>query len=49
MDVLFKISIVFGIALSVAKLSVGKAEHSLFEMLSEPIIEIGGSILLQSQ
>lgn len=38
--------IAFGIAMSVAKLSVGVAENSFFRMLSEPIIEIGGSIIL---
>lgn len=38
--------IAFGIAISVAKLSVGKAEHSLFQMISEPIIEVGGSFIL---
>lgn len=38
--------IAFGIAMSVAKLSVGVADHSLFQMLSEPVIEIGGSGIL---
>ena len=36
----------FGIAMALAKMSVGQAEHSLFRMLSKPILEIGGSILL---
>ena len=36
----------FGIAMSVAKLSIGNTEHSLFQMLSEPMIEIGGSAIL---
>lgn len=38
--------IAFGIAISLAKLSVGNQRISLFHMVSEPFIEIGGSILL---
>lgn len=38
--------IAFGIAMSLAKLSVGNQNISLFHMFSEPFIEIGGSILL---
>lgn len=38
--------IAFGIAMSLAKLSMGNQEFSLFKMISDPIIEIGGSILL---
>lgn len=38
--------IAFGIAMSLAKLSIGNQELSLYQMLSQPFIEIGGSILL---
>ena len=38
--------IAFGIAMSLAKLSVGNQDSSIFQMFSEPFIEIGGSILL---
>lgn len=38
--------IAFGIAMSLAKLSVGNHDSSIFQMFSEPFIEIGGSILL---
>lgn len=38
--------VVFGIAMSVAKLSQGKSDLSLFEMISGPVIEIGGSVIL---
>lgn len=38
--------IAFGIAMSVAKLSEGKSDLSLLEMLSGPVIEIGGSLIL---
>lgn len=38
--------IAFGIAISLAKLSVGSQQFSVFTMFSEPFIEIGGSILL---
>lgn len=38
--------IAFGIAISLAKLSVGNQGTSFFNMFSEPFIEIGGSILL---
>jgi Kef-type K+ transport system membrane component KefB len=36
----------FGIAMSLAKLSVGNHDVSIFEMFSGPFIEIGGSLLL---
>lgn len=36
----------FGIAMAITKLTLGKADLSLFQMLSHPIIEIVGSILL---
>jgi Kef-type K+ transport system membrane component KefB len=36
----------FGIAMSLAKLSIGKQEYSILQMFSEPILEIGGSLLL---
>lgn len=36
----------FGIAMSLAKLSIGQQKHSVLKMFSEPIIEIGGSLLL---
>jgi Kef-type K+ transport system membrane component KefB len=38
--------IFFGIAISLAKLSVGSQQSSLFKMFSGPFIEIGGSFLL---
>lgn len=38
--------IAFGIAMSLAKISVSGQEFSLYQMLSGPFIEIGGSILL---
>lgn len=38
--------IAFGIAMSLARLSIGNAEVSLFQMFNGPFIEIGGSILL---
>lgn len=38
--------IAFGIATSLAKISIGKQQYSVFQMFSEPIIEIGGSLLL---
>lgn len=38
--------IAFGIAISLAKLSIGDHSSSLFQMFSGPFIEIGGSILL---
>lgn len=38
--------IAFGIAISLAKLSTVSQQVSLFQMFSEPFIEIGGSILL---
>ncbi|MDR7869371.1 MAG: cation:proton antiporter [Tissierellaceae bacterium] len=38
--------IAFGIAMSLAKLSIGNQDVSLYEMLSGPFIEIGGSMLL---
>lgn len=37
---------VFGIALSVAKIVTGVSQYSLWQMLSQPIIEIVGSIIL---
>ncbi len=37
---------VFGLAMSVAKIVTGVAHHSLWQMLTQPIIEIVGSILL---
>lgn len=36
----------FGIAISLAKLSVGSQQSSFFKMFSGPFIEIGGSLLL---
>ncbi|WP_313133322.1 cation:proton antiporter [Anaerocolumna sp.] len=36
----------FGIAMSLAKISIGKQQHSVLQMFSEPIIEISGSLLL---
>lgn len=36
----------FGIAMSLAKLSVGKQDYNILQMFSEPILEISGSILL---
>jgi Kef-type K+ transport system membrane component KefB len=38
--------IAFGIATSLAKISIGKQQYAVFQMFSEPIIEIGGSLLL---
>lgn len=38
--------IAFGVAMSLAKLSIGNNEVSLYQMLSGPLIEIGGSIIL---
>lgn len=38
--------IVFGIAISVAKISVGEAQSSFLHMMSQPFIEIIGSIIL---
>lgn len=38
--------IAFGIAMSLAKLSVGNHELSMYEMFSGPSMEIGGSLLL---
>lgn len=38
--------IAFGIAISVARLSIGTTDHSIFQMFSEPVIEIGGSAIL---
>ena len=37
---------VFGIAMSIAKISVGATKYSFLQMISQPIIEIIGSILL---
>ncbi len=36
----------FGIAMSLAKLSIGNQEYSILQMFSEPVIEIGGSLVL---
>lgn len=36
----------FGVAMSIAKISTGQTQYSFLRMLSEPIIEIGGSLLL---
>lgn len=38
--------IAFGIAMSLAKLSIGKVDFSIMQMISEPAIEILGSIIL---
>ena len=38
--------IVFGIAMSLAKLSISVETFSLFNMIVDPLIEIGGSLLL---
>jgi len=38
--------IVFGIAMSLAHLTSGQESFSIFKMISEPAIEIGGSLLL---
>lgn len=38
--------IVFGIAMSLAHLTSGQDSFSIFKMISEPAIEIGGSLLL---
>lgn len=38
--------IAFGVAMSLAKMSGGNHDASIFEMFSEPFLEIGGSILL---
>lgn len=38
--------IVFGIALSIARISVGNTDSSLFQMLSQPVIEIVGALAL---
>lgn len=38
--------IAFGIAMSLARLSVGNHDSSIVQMFSEPFIEIGGSFLL---
>lgn len=38
--------IAFGIAMSLAKLSIGQQTFSIVQMISEPAIEIGGSIVL---
>ena len=38
--------IAFGIAMSLAKLSISSESFSLFQMVIDPIIEIGGSIIL---
>lgn len=38
--------IIFGIAISVAKILEGKSKLSFIQMLSGPVIEIGGSIIL---
>lgn len=38
--------IVFGIALSIARLSVGNTDSTLLQMLSQPVIEIVGSLAL---
>ena len=37
---------VFGVALSLAKMTSGVASYSLFQIISTPLIEIGGSLLL---
>lgn len=38
--------IFFGVAMSMAKISAGTAEHSLWQIVSRPVIEIVGSVLL---
>jgi Kef-type K+ transport system membrane component KefB len=38
--------VAFGIAMSLAKMSIGKQEFSVIQMIRGPVIEIGGSILL---
>ncbi|NLL72339.1 MAG: cation:proton antiporter [Clostridiales bacterium] len=38
--------IVFGIAMSLATLSMGQESFSVYKMISEPLIEIGGSLIL---
>ena len=38
--------IAFGIAMSLAKISIGQQDYSIYKMVSGPIIEIGGSIIL---
>lgn len=38
--------VAFGIAISLAKLSTGQHTYSVVQMISEPAIEIGGSIVL---
>lgn len=38
--------IVFGVAMSLAKLSVGNTDHTPIRMFMEPIIEIAGSLVL---
>ncbi len=37
---------VFGIAMALAKLSVGQSQVSFLTMIGEPLLEIGGSVLL---
>lgn len=36
----------FGVAMSIAKISVGGSEHSFLQMISQPVIEIVGSLIL---
>ena len=36
----------FGIAMSIAKISIGATDHTFFQMISQPIIEIIGSLIL---
>lgn len=36
----------FGIAMSIAKMSIGESTSSLFQMISQPLLEILGSLLL---
>ncbi len=38
--------IAFAIAMSLAKISLGQQDYSVFQMISEPVIEIGGSLIL---
>ncbi len=37
---------VFGISLSIAKITTGVGSHSIFKIIATPLIEIGGSLLL---
>ena len=36
----------FGIAMSIAKISIGATDHTFLQMISQPIIEIVGSLIL---